>query len=436
MALAIAARSQSPKCGRLFTLPAEIRCFHFWLLYSVKATCSVFTMHLVSANAGAQKVTAPSVLDSQHGSVRPLAAEDLERVAALFLTKFRRRRRHLLDRAIEETAEYMRKIYLDPAGLSGASSALVQINRQGDLGGFLGVLKARYEFNGAGLNAAIIGPFMADTGADDGSAGPQLLRALHQGEFDLQLTDSANRVSLAFARPMKYQLLPVHCLGWTCILRPAAMAAAALHRKWPGLPRLALDPCARAFDAVAKRRFGSPFQPSSSHRVHAEPINAAQFAERLPTLLSDYALRPSWKDGELPRLLALAAEKRADGPLHFGGTYDETGKMLGCYAFYGRVGDMAVLLQIQASGHHWGATLDGLVAAARDMGCAGITGQTQDKFMPHLFGYRNVFFRYAGGTMVRSRIAEVTQAVRSGDIAIGGLMGDRWTRLSSDDFGR
>ncbi|TJX42308.1 MAG: hypothetical protein E5W21_24230, partial [Mesorhizobium sp.] len=187
-------------------------------------------MHLASETTGVEKVAAPSVLESQHGSVRPLAAEDLERVAALFLTKFRRRRRRLLDRAIAETAEYMRKIYLDPAGQSGESSALVQINPQGDLGGFLGVLKARYELNGAALNAAIIGPFMADPGADHGSAGPQLLRALHQGEFDLQLTDSANRVSLAFARPMKYQLLPVHCLEWTYVFRPAAMAAAALHR--------------------------------------------------------------------------------------------------------------------------------------------------------------------------------------------------------------
>jgi hypothetical protein len=393
-------------------------------------------MHLVSANAGPEKVAAPSVLESQHGSVRPLAAEDLERVAALFLTKFRRRRRHLLDRAIAETAEYMREIYLDPAGQSGASNALVQINRQGRLGGFLGVLKARYELNGAALNAAIIGPLMADPGTDDGSAGPQLLRAVHQGEFDLHLTDSANRTSLAFARPMKYQLLPVHCLGWTCIFRPAAMAAAALHRKWPGLPRLALDPCARALDALVKRRFEPPVQLSSSHRVHREPIDAAQFAERLPTLLSDYSLRPNWKDGELPRLLALAAEKRADGPLHFGGVYDETGKMLGCYAFYGQAGAIASLLQIQASGSHWGATLDGLIAAAWDMGCVGITGQTQSRFMPQLFGYKNVFFRYAGGTMVRSRIAEVTEAVRSGDIFIGGLIGDRWTRLSSDDFGR
>ncbi|TPL95174.1 hypothetical protein [Mesorhizobium sp. B2-3-12] len=393
-------------------------------------------MHLLSENTGVGRVAAPSVLDSQHGSVRPLVAEDLERVATLFLTKFRRRRHQLRDLAIAETAEYMRRIYLDPASQPGASSALVQINPQGDLGGFLGVLKAGYELNGTALNAAIIGPFMADPGADHGSAGPQLLRALHQGEFDLQLTDSANRVSLAFARPMKYQLLPVHCLGWTYIFQPAAMAAAALHRKWPRLPRLALDPCARAFDAFTKRRFGPPVQPSSSHRVHAEPITAAQFAERLPALLSDYALRPTWTDGELPRLLALAAEKRADGPLHFGGTYDETGRMLGCYAFYGQAGDMANLLQIQAAGPHWGATLDSLVAAARDMGCAGLTGQTQSRFMPHLFGYRNVFFRYAGGTMVRSRIAEVTQAVRSGDIAIGGLMGDRWTRLSSDDFGR
>ena len=90
-------------------------------------------MHPVSANAGVKRVAAPSVLDSQHGSVRPLAAEDLERVAALFLTKFRRRRRRLLDRAIEETASYMRRIYLDP----GESNALVQINPQGDLGGSL-----------------------------------------------------------------------------------------------------------------------------------------------------------------------------------------------------------------------------------------------------------------------------------------------------------
>jgi hypothetical protein len=393
-------------------------------------------MHLVSENTGVEKVAAPAVQESPHGSVRPLAAEDLERVAALFLTKFRRRRRHLLDRAIVETAEYMRKIYLDPAGQPGASHALVQINPHGDLGGFLGVLKARYELNGATLNAAIIGPLMADPGTDHGSAGPQLLRALHQGEFDLYLTDSANRVSLAFARPMKYQLLPAHCLGWTRIFRPAAVAAAVVRGKWPGLSRFVFDPCAKVFDPFTKKRFEPPVQHSSSHRVHREPMDAAQFAERLPTLTSDYALRPRWQDGELPRLLALAAEKRADGPLHFGGTYDEAGKMLGCYAFYGQAGGIANLLQIQASGSHWGATLDSLIADAWNMGCAGIIGQTQTRFMPQLFSYKNVFFRYAGGTMVRSRIPEVAQAVRSGDIFIGGLMGDRWTRLSSDDFGR
>ncbi|WP_292113393.1 hypothetical protein [Mesorhizobium sp.] len=326
----------------------------------------------------------------------------------------------------------MRKLYLD----GGENKALVQINPQGGIGGFMGVLTARYELNGTALNAAIIGPFMTDSSIDHGWAGPQLLRALHQGEFDLYLTDSANRTSLAFARPMKYQLLPVHCLEWTCVFRPGAMAAALLQRKWPGLARLPVDPCGRAFDALAGRRLEPPAQPSSSRRIHHEGIDAARFAERLPALMSDYALRPSWKDGELPRLLALAAEKQADGPLHFGGTYDEAGKMVGCHAFYGQAGGIANLLQIQAPGPHWGATLDGLIAAAREMGCVGITGQTQSRFLPHLFGYNRLFFRYAGGTMVRSRIAEVAEAVRTGDIFVGGLMGDRWTRLSSDDFGR
>ncbi|TPL01212.1 MULTISPECIES: hypothetical protein [unclassified Mesorhizobium] len=380
---------------------------------------------------GQGKMAAPSTRESQHGSVRPLAAGDLEHVAALFLMKFRHRRLQR-DRAIAQTADYMRELYLD----GDESEALVQIDPQGRLGGFMGVLKARYELNGSALNAAIIGPFMTDSNTDHGWAGPQLLRTLHQGEFDLYLTDSANRTSLAFARPMKYQLLPVHCLEWTCVFRPGAMAAAALRRKWPGLPRLALDPFAKAFDALARRRFEPSAQHSSSQRIHREPIDAVRFAERLPILMTDYSLRPSWMDGELPRLLALAAEKRADGPLHFGGTYDETGKMLGCYAFYGQAGGVANLLQIQASGSHWGATLDALIAAARDMGCVGIAGQSQSRFMPQLFGHQHVFFRYAGGTMVRSRIAEVAEAVRSGDIFIGGLMGDRWTRLSSDDFGR
>ncbi|MDG4875706.1 hypothetical protein P9273_11420 [Mesorhizobium sp. WSM4935] len=387
-------------------------------------------MNPVSAKAGPGKVAGSSALES-HGSVRPLAAEDLERVAALFLMKFRHPRRQR-DRAIARTADYMRELYLD----GDESKALVQIDPQGRLGGFMGVLKARYELNGRALNAAIIGPFMTDSSIDHGWAGPQLLRSLHQGEFDLYLTDSANRTSLAFARPMKYQLLPVHCLEWTCIFRPGAMAAAMLRRKWPGLPRLALDPCARAFDALSKKRFGPPVQPSSSQRIHREPIDAAQFAKWLPTLASDYALRPSWKDGELPRLLALAAEKQADGPLRFGGIYDQTGRMLGCYAFYGQTGGIANLLQIQSSGSHWGAALDALIATARDLGCVGITGQTQSRFMSQLFGYKNVFFHYAGGTMVRSGVAEVTEAVRSGDIFIGGVMGDRWTRLSSDDFGR
>ncbi|TPM37189.1 hypothetical protein [Mesorhizobium sp. B2-3-4] len=393
-------------------------------------------MQLVSRITGVEKVFAPAVLDSRHGSVRPLAAEDLERVAALFLTRFRRRRRHLLDRAIVETAEYMRKIYLDPGGQPGTSNALVQINRQGDLGGFLGVLNARYELDGATLSAAIIGPLMADTGTDHGSAGPQLLRAVHQHGFDLHLTDSANRVSLAFARPMKYQLLPAHCLGWTRIFRPAAVVSAALRGKWPGLSRFVFDPCAKAFDPFTRKRFEPPVQHSSPHRVHRASMDAGQFAEQLPTLVSDYSLRPRWQDGELSRLIALAVEKRADGPLHFRGTYDEAGKMLGCYAFYGQVGGIANLLQIQSSGSHWGVTLDALMADAWTMGCAGVIGQTQSRFMPQLFSYKNVFFRYAGGTMVRSRIPEVTEAVRSGDIFIGGLMGDRWTRLSSDDFGR
>ncbi len=380
------------------------------------------------------RAQSPSISAVGLASIRLLEIDDLEPVAELFLHKFRHQRRASFQSAVYDAAGYMENLYF--RGPDGAKNnrALVHVTERGDISGFLGVLATRYLLKGASLNAAIIGPLMANAAIDRGRAGPQLLRALNHEAFDLQLTDSANRISLAFARPMKYVLLPVQCLEWIYAFRPAAVLAEKLRRKWPTLPRPILSSCAHALDlAMMGGALPPPRHPSQ--RPEHSAIDAEEFAALVPKFLDAYTARPAWERTELMWLLKMAAERRDGGPLNLVRVTDSGGSAIGCYAFYGEPGHIAQTLLILAARRYWDKVLDSLIAVTRDMNCIGVAGQTQDHFLPQLYTYPGLVFRYAGGTLVRSTNPMIRQALCERDILVGGLAGDRWTRLSSDTFG-
>jgi hypothetical protein len=366
------------------------------------------------------------------GHVRPLERSDLERVAHLFLDTFRRRGQRAGDRAAEDVAAYMERLYLQgPFGEDGIN-ALVHVGRDGAIGGFLGLLKTRYGLDGEPLTACIISTLMAD---DDGRAAPQLLRGLNSAGFDLQLTDSANRASLAFARPLKYELMLFDSLRWICAFKPTTMLVDRMRQRWPRQPLQLMMPLASATDALIGRALKTPAKRHRTTRLRSETIDAAGFAAIAPSFLSAFRLRPLWPADELRWLLDHAAEKRAGGALCFVRVVDREGKPVGCYAFHGEAGKVATVLHAFAAEPHWPMVLDDLMNTAEEMGCSGVAGQAHQAMMPHLYRYPGLIFQYAGGTMVRSARKDVMAAVRGNDVFIGGLVGDRWTRLSADEFG-
>lgn len=338
---------------------------------------------------GVADVSAPALRSSEtrYGSIRPLERGDLERVASLFISKFRRRDKTPRRGAVEQVAAYMDRLYLQgPFNESGVNS-LVQVDSHGDIGGFLGLLKSRYWLNGEVLTAGIISTLMAAEGADHGRAGPQLLRSLNNSDLDLQLTDSANRTSLAFARPMKYELLPVHSMEWARAFRPAAMLADKMKRRWPRPALRLLKPFVAAADFLIDRTLQPLEKRPPTVRWHSNMIDAATFAEIAPGFLPVFRLRPFWAGHELRWLLAQAAEKRSNGPLHFADVRDGAGVLVGCYAFYGEAGGVAHVLQLLARDQRWGAVVDCLMSTAEDLGCIGVVGHAQDAIMPQLYTY-------------------------------------------------
>lgn len=380
--------------------------------------------------------SAPAVIRATDGRVRPLEAGDLERSAVLFLRAFRRGRRAPSQRAVEEVAAYMRRIYLEGPYCDAGTGTLVQVDGQGDIRGFLGILKTRYRLDDEELSAGIISTLMAADGAHDGMAAPQMLRALNQSAFDMILTDSANRLSLPFARPLKYQLMPLNCLQWMRVFKPAALLLYKARERWPLPPAPLFAPVTHLVDRAAARALRPRQRHAVPPRWREETIDAAGFAAVLPGFVEAYRLRPAWPATELGWLLDQAAQKRAGGDLAFRLVHGGTGTApIGCYAFYGRRGGPAAVLQLLARPGQWGTVLESLAASAEAMGCIAVHGPANAAMMPDLCAYRGLLFFYGGGTMVRSRREEVLRAVREDKALIGGLAGDRWTRLGTDPFG-
>ena len=72
--------------------------------------------------------------------MRPLVEDDLEQVADLFLQRFRSPRRNARARA--EIAAYMKSLYFDYPTRVGEADLLVSIDAAGEIGAFVGGIRA------------------------------------------------------------------------------------------------------------------------------------------------------------------------------------------------------------------------------------------------------------------------------------------------------
>lgn len=368
------------------------------------------------------------------GRIRPMEKADLEQVADLFVRTFRADRKAHRQRRIDEVASYMDQLYLQGPHSGDGVNSLVHMGPTGEIGGFLGLMKTRYTLAGSSLSTCVIGSLMAAKGAENSRVGAQLLWGLHDLDFDLIMTDSANRRSLAFGGPLKYHLLKMNCLEWVCSFQPAAMIAHKIRRRWPTAPFGLISPVQKVVDYVAVRALKSSAAFQSVDRSRCDTTTAADFAIAAQGFLRQFRLRPDWSPGEMSWLLERAEETNRDGPLIYSLVYDDHDSCIGCFAFYGKKSGAARVLQIAAAEGAWGATLECLLMKAKAMGCIGVIGQAQDALMRHLYRFPGIIFYYTGGSMARSRHDDVIREIDSNQMVVGGLAGDRWTRLSNGEF--
>jgi hypothetical protein len=361
--------------------------------------------------------------------IRSFEQDDLPQVAAMFLKTFRCR----TGTAPASLIEHLRDVYFGHPAYDRSIGSLVYLRPDGAVNGFLGAFPQPLRLGGRELRGAVVGSFMVDNPQASPLAGAFLAKRLLNGPQDVSIIDTANRRSLDFQRALDCDTLDLQSLQWTKILEPASYVLSRLEARAGRLPTMPLRPMARLIDRRLAETSRSDKSPTRRH-WHDADIDLDGFATIFERFAGEFDLGPAWTREQLLWILDQARRKTAYGSLFIRAVHKNSGEIAGAYLYFGRRRSDAMTLQVLARPETAEAVLASLFAHAAEMGCTVVRGVAQPFLMPGLCRSERVVFRHASGTHLCVRNADLRRSIRSARLLVGGLVGEGWTRLVSDDF--
>ncbi len=136
--------------------------------------------------------------------VRPLAADDIAAVTALYYRILRKGK----TTPPAALAAYFRAFYLDGPYRDPEIPALVHVNDDGRVNGFVGVHSVPYLLGERRLRAAFCGALMSEDHESDPLAGARLLKAFISGPQDVSLSETANVISETMWTKLRGKAIP------------------------------------------------------------------------------------------------------------------------------------------------------------------------------------------------------------------------------------
>ncbi len=372
---------------------------------------------------------AASRADGRRGSIRPFVRADIPRVCEIFATAFRAGRTLRRD----ELAASLEAIFLTSPAYHPDRGSIVHVDALGRVDGFYGVINMTMRLGERRLNGGILCAVMAEDPDRDPTVGATLGRTMQNGRLDMAVSDTANRRSLDMARAFRFTVLPLQSLEWIKVLRPVGTVAYLLCKRWPRAGSRAASAGA-ALDAILPRWPATAIDARSIRGTVDRAIDVSAFVAAAPGFLSGYALRPAWDADELTWLMTQAARQTRHGTLHVREVLDRGGERAGLYVLYARRGGVAYALQVLSRPRREEIVIGNLIACAAAMGAVAVRGAASREAVFGLLRQRGVLYRHVMSTVVWAGDPDIAAAVAAGDVFVGGLAGETWTKIFADTF--
>jgi len=357
--------------------------------------------------------------------VRAMSPDDVPAVGRLFNRVFRGRDAP----AGDDFEAYFTELSFGSPAYRPELGGIVHEGADGRIGGAIGVVPMQVRAGERLLTGRLMSIYMTDPLAP-GRGGAELVLTIRPRNQDFCFCDSANAVSADHYRAIGGLVLPIQSLAWHRTFRPARTM---VERAAPRLPAPVRDvgaTVAAPADAILRQVKRSLRHGETDGGLEA--VDAEGFADVAPRLLDRFAVAPAWSRAELAWIIGMAQRNTLHGPLQLHTVRNELWEVIGAVAFYGGKGRIAQVLNILAEPKAEAKVLAAVLAHLDAIGCAGATGMAQPFLMDALCRQPHVTFRHRGFVCLSTRHHDIREAALAGDIYLGGLMGESWSRLLSD----
>jgi hypothetical protein len=143
-------------------------------------------------------------------------------------------------------------------------------------------------------------------------------------------------------------------------------------------------------------------------------------------------VRPLWSEDELSWLVSLAAQNTRLGAFTIRAVEDQAGAVIGCFVYYAAPGRTAHVLNILSLPGQEITVLDAMFRHLDRAGHLEARGRAQPALMQGLSLQHWLVFRNKAFAVALTRSPDVNDAVTRGDVYVGGLAGEDWSRLMTD----
>lgn len=363
---------------------------------------------------------------SRKGAVRPMRPSDVPAVARLFLKIFRGADKP----AGPELQDYLRTLTLESPSYDETLGTQVYEQQDGYIRSVLLAVPMHFVACGNVLPGRLLGVFMTDT--DKGAAGAaQLILALRPRRADFAFCDSASPTSRDHLLAIGGKPIPVQNLEWARSFRLVGALAGRFAERFLRGKRLGLPVLARPLDSLLCRLLPGE-DAAESGAASVVEMSVPTFLVHAPQLIAHYAVRPLWAEEELSWLVWLAAQNTRLGAFTIRAVIDRAGAIIGCFVYYAAPGRTAHILNILALPGREPAVLSAMFRHLDDTGHVEARGRAQPALMAGLSLQRWLVFRHRAFAFVLTRLPEINDAVARGDVYVGGLAGEDWSRLLTD----
>ncbi|TCN33287.1 GNAT family N-acetyltransferase [Sinorhizobium americanum] len=357
---------------------------------------------------------------------RTMTRTDIPTIGRLFNKVFRSRD----GAAGQDLCRYVEAVFFGSPFYAPEQGSIVHENGNGDIDSAILSLPMEFDAKGRRLVARLLCAFMVDGKA--GAAGAaRLARSVRAARQDLCFSDSSSPVSADHCVAGGGVILPIQSLEWQRFLRPLAAAAVLAGRRIPILRAPLVIGVLRLIDG-ATRRLSPSSKPPRMPGCRVQTASPDEFLRCAAPMLERFSLRPAWSKSEFDWLVTVASMNENLGALQCRKVLREDGRTIGAFLFFGRPKGMASVLNVICDEGREADVTAAMFACLDAEGYAVATGMAQPFLMNAISRQRWLCFRHRGYFCIVTRHADIREAVLSGDIYIGGLASESWSRLLTD----